>query len=147
MPQPCSMKSGACTPSYPITVIGRSLGAGVAAAVADSAPAGPAVLVTPFDNILNTVRGMYGWLPVELLLRDPFDSAAHLRNYHGPILVLRAGRDQVVQPERTDALLHSLRDKAVQVQAFAQANHSTIFRANGFWSAIEQFVDGHHKAA
>ncbi len=49
-----------------------------------------------------------------------------------PILVLRAGRDQVVQPERTDALLHGLRDKAVRVQEFALANHSTIFRANGF---------------
>jgi len=134
-------------PELPITVIGRSLGTGVAAAVADLRQPEQLVLVTPFDSILNTVRGMYGWLPVELLLRDPFDSAAHLRNYHGPILVLRAGRDQVVQPERTDALLHSLRDKAVQVQAFAQANHSTIFRANGFWSAIEQFVDGHHKAA
>ena len=60
---------------------------------------------------------------------------------------VRAGLDQVVLPERTDALLHSLRDKAVQVQAFAQANHSTIFRANGFWSAIEQFVDGHQKEA
>ena len=57
-------------------------------------------------------------------------------------------RDTVSSASRgTDALLHSLRDKAVQVQAFAQANHSTIFRANGFWSAIEQFVDGHHKAA
>jgi hypothetical protein len=33
------------------------------------------------------------------------------------------------------------------VQAFAQANHSTIFRANGFWSAIEQFVDGHRGEA
>jgi hypothetical protein len=53
----------------------------------------------------------------------------------------------VVLPERTDALLHSLKGKAVQVLAFAQANHSSIFRANGFWSAIEQFVDARHKAA
>ena len=127
-------------PQEPITVIGRSLGSGVAAAVADLRQPDKLVLVTPFDSILNTVRGMYGWLPVELLLRDPFDSAAHLKNYHGPILVLRAGRDQVVEPARTDALLQQLKGKAVQVQAFAQANHSTIFRAAGFWTAIENFV-------
>ena len=134
-------------PQQPITVIGRSLGTGVAAAVASLRQPDRLVLVTPFDSILNTVRGMYGWLPVEFLLRDPFDSAAYLLNYHGPVLVLRAGRDQVVLPERTDALLHSLKGKAVQVQAFAQANHSTIFRAAGFWTAIEQFVDGHQKEA
>ncbi|MEG0201652.1 MAG: alpha/beta hydrolase, partial [Comamonas sp.] len=126
----------------PITVIGRSLGTGVAAAVADLRQPDKLVLVTPFDSILNTVRGMYGWLPVELLLRDPFDSAAHLKNYQGPILVLRAGRDQVVEPARTDALLQQLKGKAVQVQAFAQANHSTIFRSAGFWTAIENFVGG-----
>lgn len=134
-------------PQQPITVMGRSLGTGVASAVADLRQPDKLVLITPFDSILNTVRGMYGWLPVEFLLRDPFDSAEHLRNYHGPILVLRAGLDQVVLPERTDVLLRSLQGKAVQVQAFAQANHSTIFRANGFWAAIGQFVSPNGKKA
>ena len=127
-------------PQQAVTVIGRSLGTGVAAAVADARQPQKLVLVTPFDSMLNTVRGMYGWLPVKWLLRDPFDSAAHLQNYRGPTLVLRAGRDQVVEPARTDALLARLRNKAVQVQDFAQANHSTIFAAPGFWDAMTQFV-------
>ena len=90
---------------------------------------------------------MYDWLPVKLLLRDPFDSAARLQSYQGPILVLRAGRDQVVEPARTDALLAQLKSKAVQVQEFAQANHSTIFRESGFWASIAQFVSAHKKEA
>ena len=129
-------------PRQPITVIGRSLGTGVASAVADLRRPDKLVLVTPFDSMLNTVRGMYGWLPVKLLLRDPFDSAAHLQHYGGPILVLRAGQDQVVEPARTDALLQRLKGKAVQVQAFDQAGHSNILRSAGLWQAIERFVDG-----
>ena len=128
-------------PQVPITVLGRSLGTGVASAVADARQPSKLVLVTPFDSILNTVRGMYDWLPVSLLLEDRFDSAAHLQNYRGPILVLRAGRDQVVEPERTDALLAGLKDKTVQVRTFEQADHSTIFRAAGFWADIGRFVN------
>ena len=127
-------------PQAPITVIGRSLGTGVASAVAAARQPAKLVLVTPFDSILNTVRGIYGWLPVGLLLKDRFDSAARLQNYGGPILVLRAGMDQVVEPARTDALLEQLKGKAVQVQGFEQAGHSSIFRAAGFWQAIEGFV-------
>ena len=128
-------------PQAPITVVGRSLGTGVASAVADARQPSKLVLVTPFDSILNTVRGMYDWLPVSLLLEDRFDSAAHLKNYRGPILVLRAGRDQVVAPERTDALLEGLKGKTVHVRSFEQANHSSIFRAAGFWADISRFVD------
>ena len=134
-------------PQQPVTVIGRSLGTGVASAVAGLRQPDQLVLVTPFDSMLNTVRGMYDWLPVKLLLRDPFDSAARLQSYQGPILVLRAGRDQVVAPARTDALLAQLKSKAVQVQEFAQANHSTIFRESGFWASIAQFVSAHKKEA
>ena len=128
-------------PQAPITVMGRSLGTGVASAVAAVRQPAKLVLVTPFDSILNTVRGIYGWLPVGLLLKDRFDSAARLQSYGGPILVLRAGMDQVVAPARTDALLEQLKGKAVQVQGFEQAGHSSIFRAAGFWQAIEGFVD------
>ena len=31
--------------------------------------------------------------------------------------------------------------KKVQVQTFEQAGHSSIFRAAGFWAAIERFVN------
>lgn len=127
-------------PLASITVIGRSLGTGVAAAVADVRKPEKLVLVTPFDSILNTVRGMYEWLPVSLLLHDRFDSAAHLQNYSGPLLVLRAGRDREVVPARTDALLAELKNKAVTVLAFEKANHSTILHAPGFWNAVQSFV-------
>ncbi|MFD2753367.1 alpha/beta hydrolase [Comamonas terrae] len=127
-------------PQEPITVMGRSLGTGVAAAVADARRPDGLVLVTPFDSILNTVRGMYAWLPVELLLRDPFDSAAHLKHYQGPILVLRASHDKVVGAARTDALLQSLQGKAVEVLALPHTGHSSILRAPALWDAVARFV-------
>ena len=128
-------------PQGPITVIGRSLGSGVAAAVADARKPDRLVLLTPFDSLLNTVRDMYGWLPVEFLLRDPFDSAAHLKNYQGPILILRASHDKVVGPARTDALLASLKGKAVEVLSFEHTGHSSILRAPALWDAMGKFVN------
>ena len=128
-------------PQQPITVIGRSLGTGVASAVAELRQPDQLVLITPFDSMLNTVRGMYGWLPVKLLLRDPFDSAAHLQGYSGPILVLRASHDDTVVPARTDALLASLKGKAVEVLTLPHTGHSSILRAPALWDAVARFAN------
>lgn len=126
-----------------IAVIGRSLGSGVAAALAAARPVARLVLVTPFDNMLNTVRDHYGWLPVALLLRDRYPSDERLRRYAGPVLVLRAGQDTLVRPARTDALLQSLQGRGgppAQVAVFAKAGHLDILDAPGFGATLRAFV-------
>lgn len=130
-------------PGGRIAVIGRSLGTGVAAALAAARPVAQLALITPFDNMLNTVRDHYGWLPVSLLLRDRYPSNERLQRYAGPVLVLRAGQDQLVLPARTDALLQSLQHRSgapVQVAAFAEADHFDILDAPGLGAALGTFM-------
>ena len=64
----------------PLLVVGESLGAGVAAAAAArqrDAVAG-LMLITPWDRLEHVASFHYPWLPVKWLLRDQYDSAAHL---------------------------------------------------------------------
>ena len=129
-------------PHSPITVIGRSLGAAPAAAVAAARKPARLVLITPFDSMLGTVRDLLPWLPVSLLLKDRYDSAARLQRYAGPILVLRAAEDDLVRPARTDALLASLKGKAVESLTLPDSNHYDILQARGLWPAIREFVSG-----
>ncbi|MGE8318073.1 MAG: alpha/beta hydrolase [Comamonas sp.] len=131
-------------PGGRIAVIGRSLGTGVAAALAAARPVAQLVLVTPFDNMVATVRDHYGWLPVALLLRDRYPSDDRLQRYAGPVLVLRAGQDQLVLPARTDALLQALQGRSgppVQAVAFAGADHFNILEAPGLGAALRRFVE------
>lgn len=130
-------------PQGRITVVGRSLGTGVAAAVAAQRQPSRLVLVTPFDNMTATVRDHYGWLPVAWLLRDRYPSDERLAQYRGPVLVLRAGRDTLVLPARTDALEQSLARRPsgrLQVHDEPAADHISILQASGLAAALQQFA-------
>ncbi|MGF6213206.1 alpha/beta hydrolase [Comamonas sp. 4034] len=132
-------------PQGRITVVGRSLGTGVAAAVAAQRQPTHLVLITPFDSMVATVRDHYGWLPVGLLLRDRYPSDERLQHYGGPLLVLRAGRDALVLPARTDALERALANRqgpAVEVENFAAADHIDILEAPGLAARLRSFVEG-----
>ena len=73
----------------------------------------------------NVAQSHYPWLPVRWLLQDRYDEAAYLAKYNGPLLVVRAGRDDVVPPASTDRLLAAL-PKPPQVLDLPHADHSSV---------------------
>jgi len=57
-----------------VALVGRSLGSGVATYVAANRPVAGVALVSPYDSVTALARRQFPWLPIELLLRHPFDS-------------------------------------------------------------------------
>jgi hypothetical protein len=57
-----------------VTVIGRSLGSGVAIQVASARPVERLVLVTPYDSLLEIADHRFPGIPVGWILRDKFES-------------------------------------------------------------------------
>ncbi|WP_295909858.1 alpha/beta fold hydrolase [uncultured Xanthomonas sp.] len=129
----------AAQPQAQIAVLGRSLGSGVASQLAARRAVAQLVLVTPFDSLVSAAQAHYPWAPVRWLLRDRYDSARALRAYGGQLLILRAGRDQVVPPASTDALLKALPHRPTVV-AFAQADHNDISDDPGYVRALQAFL-------
>src|SRR5580692_7402038 len=68
-----------------VSLIGRSLGSGVAVYVAARREIGRLVLVTPYDSIENVARRAYPAFPVSLLLRDKYASASRIAGVKAPI--------------------------------------------------------------
>ena len=62
-----------------VYVFGRSLGSGPAVLVASERPVAGAVLVTPFDSLIEVAKRHYPFLPVRLMLRHQFDSIGRAR--------------------------------------------------------------------
>ena len=94
----------------PLLIIGESLGAGVAAAASArqrSAVAG-LLLITPWDRLEHVAAHHYPWLPVQWLLRDRYDSVAHLASFGRPVLVAIAADDGIVPPQFGRALYAAL---------------------------------------
>jgi pimeloyl-ACP methyl ester carboxylesterase len=108
-----------------ISVIGRSLGSGVASAVASKRDVKRLALVTPFDNLVNVARGHYRWFPVGLMLRDRFDSAGRAAMISAEVLVMVAAADELVPRARTEALVSAFREKP-RVVVLEGATHNTI---------------------
>jgi pimeloyl-ACP methyl ester carboxylesterase len=127
-------------PRSRITVIGRSLGSGVAVYVAAHRQVAGAVLITPFDTLENVAKKHYPLVPVSLLLKHRFPSLEYLGGIRCPVLVIYGGRDRVVPPQFTENLIRYVvgEKKVVRIDS---ADHGTIEMYPDFWKAMLEFID------
>lgn len=127
----------------PIILAGESLGAGVAAAafprVADQVAA--VWLVTPWDRLEHVARHHYPWLPVRWLLRDRYDSQAHLAGARVPVAIVVA-QDDVVVPARFGEALHAQLSAPKRLWRIAGAGHNDwpISLDDGWWRELAHFL-------
>lgn len=126
-------------PGGDVAVIGRSLGSGVASYLAAQRPVERLVLVTPFDSLAEVAQAHYQWLPVRWLIRDRYASNRYLKQYSGPLLILRAGRDEVIPSANTDRLVASLAQPP-RVIDFPSADHNSIATDPGYDQALSDFL-------
>jgi uncharacterized protein len=75
---------------------GQSLGSGVAVEMAKRGHGERLVLISPYTSIPDVAARLFGWLPVRLLARDRFDTAAKAPGLELPVLIVHGTRDEVV---------------------------------------------------
>jgi len=124
-----------------IIVMGRSLGTGVATALAAARPVAGVVLVTPYDSIANVGAGRYPWLPVHWLIKDPYDSAARIGKVKAPVLVLVAENDDSILRPRSDALIAAAPAGLTHVVVIPSAGHNDIETFPPYWPALKAFIE------
>src|SRR5262245_15132482 len=108
-----------------ISVLGRSLGSGVAVQLARRREVRRLALVTPFDSLVRVAQDHMPWIPVGLLLRDRFDSVAGIPAISAESLVVVAGSDEVIPRARTDSLIAAFRSPP-RVIVLEGATHNDV---------------------
>jgi uncharacterized protein len=108
-----------------ISVVGRSLGSGVAMQLASERSVRRLVLVTPFDSLVNVARTHFRWLPVGLLMLDRYDSAGEAPEIAAEVLVVIAGADEIIPRARSEALVEAFRSRP-RVIVLEGARHNDI---------------------
>jgi fermentation-respiration switch protein FrsA (DUF1100 family) len=126
-----------------IALHGRSLGTGVAVQVAAARAARCIVLTSPFARIGDVAQEIYPWLPVRLLMRHPFDSAAHAPGLHVPALFLIGEADTLIAARHSDRLA-SLWAGPVQRVALPGFGHNDLNLSPRYAAAVHAFLDGCH---
>jgi pimeloyl-ACP methyl ester carboxylesterase len=122
-----------------IHAFGRSLGSGVAVHLAAERPLAGVVLVTPFDSLTAVAQSLFPFLPVQWMLRHPFDSLARAPSIHVPLLTVAAGRDRVVPPVHA-ARLHAAWAGPKHWRELADADHENVVRHPDFWPEVRGFL-------
>jgi len=123
-----------------VAVMGRSLGSGVATAVAATRPVEKLILVTPYDSITQVAADHYGWAPVRWLVKDSYDSVRRIKAVHAPVLALIAARDDVVLRPRSEALVAAIPAPLRHVKIFHDATHNDINLQPGYRELLREFL-------
>ena len=126
-----------------IALHGRSLGSGVAVQVAAARPARCVLLTSPFASARDVAQEIYPWLPVRLLMRHPFDSAAHAPLLRMPALILMGDADDLI-PKHHSERLASLWAGPVQREAFPGFGHNDVSLNPRYALAVHAFLDRCH---
>jgi uncharacterized protein len=126
-------------PNQPISLIGRSLGSGVAAYLASQRPVAKLVLVTPYDSIARVAQSAFPWLPVRWLIKDSYPSTNYVAGYSRPVLVVRAGNDEVIPAEDTTRLIQAFPHTPVVINIPGRG-HNNILKAPAYGQAMSEFL-------
>lgn len=123
-----------------IAVVGRSLGSGVAVALASERPVDRLVLVTAYDSLVNVAREYFGWLPVGLLLKDRYESVGRVLRVRAPVLVIIASEDEIISRARSEALVAGFTPGQARVEVVQGATHNTLDLSPRYLGAMQRFL-------
>jgi fermentation-respiration switch protein FrsA (DUF1100 family) len=79
-----------------IILYGESLGTGVATELGKKNTFGGIILESPFTSIAKAAKIYYPYLPINLVLKDRYDSIEKIQNITVPILIMHGKKDNIV---------------------------------------------------
>lgn len=122
-----------------VVVMGRSIGTGVAVHMAAERDVKGAILVTPYDSLVNVAQNSFRIYPVSWFMRNRFQSDAIALDIDVPMLALVAETDEII-PKASSLNLVDQWGGEVQMVMIEGAGHNDIFYSDVFWKSINDFL-------
>jgi pimeloyl-ACP methyl ester carboxylesterase len=119
-----------------VTVMGRSLGSGLAVRLASERPVERVILVTPFESLSGLGAALFPHFPVRWLLTDKYESGRYAPRVTAPTLILAAENDEVIPRWSTEQLLACFSNGVATLKVVAGAGHNTISDDPAYWRAL-----------
>ena len=116
-------------PDTQIILYGESLGSGVAVEMATQRELKGLILGAPYTSITEMAKRDYPWMPIDLLLKHPFDSLSKLPDISEPLAILHSRDDPVIPFELGQKLAkHANEPKAFY--RFTDRGHTGFTKAD-----------------
>lgn len=124
-----------------VSVIGRSLGSGVAVYLAAHRKVSNLVLITPFDSLVEVARTHYPFVPVSLLARDRFDAYRYATEISSRVLMITAELDRVVPVARALKLREYFSAAQLTYRMIESAGHNNISEFGEYKRTLTEFFE------
>jgi uncharacterized protein len=131
--------AAAQVPPDRIVVWGHSLGSGVAVRLAARRAVAGLILEAAYTSAADIAAMRFWFVPVRLLMKDPFYSDRHIVDVSAPVLVLHGARDDVI-PLAVGERLYALIRAPKQFVRFPEGGHVGL-DACGALAAVRDFLE------
>jgi len=122
-----------------LSVVGRSLGTGIATYLSARRAVAATVLITPYDNVVELARLRFPFCGTQLLLKHRFESVRFARAAQTPALVLLAESDEIVPREHAVRLIDAWAGTK-QVATIPGTTHCDVQENPLTWKIIRDFL-------
>lgn len=119
-----------------ISVVGRSLGSGIAVQVAAAKPVDRLVLVTPYNSLLELAAEHFKLFPTRLLLQDRYESWRHVGQLRVPTTIIIAGHDRIIPNESSRRLADAFPPGVVKMVVIGGADHNNLSHSPEYLAAL-----------
>jgi pimeloyl-ACP methyl ester carboxylesterase len=123
-----------------VTVIGRSLGSGVAVWVASQRPVSRLILVTPYNSIQELAAQRFPWFPIHWLLVDRFESWKYAAKVTVPTLLISAEHDEVIPKASTEQLHAHFKHGTAVLKMLPGTSHNTVSQHPQYLSLFQSML-------
>ena len=124
-----------------ISVIGRSLGSGVATFLASKRPVEKMALISPFDSITSVAQNIYMIFPVFLMLLDKYDSISRVKDIKAETFVLIAEYDEVIPRIHSQRLIDEFPVEQITVKIIADSRHNDISEKAEYYQHLKDYFN------
>ncbi len=111
---------------HPDIVAGRSLGSAVATYLASKEKVEKLLLITPIDSIRNIAKNKFGYLPVDFIIKHPFDADRWMPNVEADVAVLLVSNENIVPKESVKNIISKIKHLKFK-KVIEGVNYSNLF--------------------
>lgn len=126
-----------------IVIVGESLGGPIAAHLAKDVAPGALILVSTFTSVPDLARTFYWYLPVRLLARFQYPTAAYVARVRVPTLVIHSRDDETIPFLHGEELRRRASGPAQLLEIFGDHNAAFMLSGPKLTEGMRSFLEGH----
>jgi len=122
-----------------ITIVGESIGTGVASYHASLKSPDKLLLISSFTDLVGIAKNRFWFYPTSILVNNAFDNVSNLSQYQNPVTIIHGSNDNIIPHKLGEKLYKSLNTQKEFVTIIG-AGHNDLFVYPETYTSVTDFL-------